>query len=200
MSEKTMMNTNLRDVQEKVEDSMKTSQDLGRKLLLSYVGMWGLAYDKAQNLWKYSMEFVDTAEKRGEAIELSWNKRFDTLQEKNPDVKKVVVYVEDQVDVVSKNAKSAVAEVEKLLAQFQPKAEEVVKQAKIEVASVADAVAEAIMPGYDELSAKDIVALLGDQPKAKLIEIREYEVKNKNRVTVVREIDAMLESSDVVTA
>lgn len=195
MTEKAAVNMDLREVQEKVEDSVKQAQDFGRKMFLASVGMWGLAYDKSQEMWKYGWEFVDKAEKRGEEIEMEWSKQFDKLQE-NPEVKKVVVYVEDQVDVVSKNAKSVVAEAEKFLAQFQPKVEEAAKNVAIEV----EAVMDAVMPGYDELSAKDIVVKLGDMPKAKLIEIREYEVKNKNRVTVLREIDAMLETSDVVAA
>ena len=104
--------------------------------------------------------------------------------------------VEDRVDMVSKNAKSVVVEVEKFLGQFQPKAEEVVKAVEIEVENVMDK----IMPGYDELAAKDIVAKLAVLPKEKLIEIREYEVKGKNRVTVLREIDVLLETPDVVAA
>ena len=195
MSEKTMVNVDLRDVQEKVEDSMKSAQDMGRKFALAYMGMWGLAYDKAQELWDAGMEMVDKAEKRGEELEQEMNKRFDKLQEK-PEVKKVVDAVEDRVDMVSKNAKSVVVEVEKFLGQFQPKAEEAVKAVTIEVENVMDK----IMPGYDELAAKDIVGKLAVLPKEKLIEIREYEVKGKNRVTVLREIDVLLETPDVVAA
>ena len=195
MNEKTMVNVDLRDVQEKVEDSMKSAQDMGRKFALAYMGMWGLAYDKAQELWDAGMEMVDKAEKRGEELEQEMNKRFDKLQEK-PEVKKVVDAVEDRVDMVSKNAKSVVVEVEKFLGQFQPKAEEAVKAVAIEIENVMDQ----IMPGYDELAAKDIVGKLAALPKEKLIEIREYEVKGKNRVTVLREIDVLLETPDVVAA
>jgi len=194
MSKNSAMDVDLRDVQEKVEGSVKQAQDLGRKTMLATVGMWGMAYDKAQEMWKSGMELVDKAEKRGEEIEQVWTKQFDKLQE-NPEVKKVVVYVEDQVDVVSKNSKSVVVEVEKFLAQFQSKAEEVAKEVAIKVESIADAV----VPGYDDLSAKDVVAKLGDLPRAKLLEIREYEVKNKNRVTVLRELDVMLETPETVT-
>jgi translation elongation factor EF-Ts len=195
MSENTAMNVDLRQAQEKVEDSMKQAQDFGRKAVLATVGMYGLAFDKAEEFWKAGMQLVDKAEKRGEEVEQQWVKQFDKIQE-NPDVKKVVVYVEDQVDVVSKNAKSVVAEVEKFLAQFQPKAEEVAKDVAIKI----EAVVEAVLPGYDEMSAKDIVAKLGEMPKEKLIEVREYEVKNKNRVTVLREIDVMLEAPATVAA
>ena len=187
MTDKMPMNVDLRNVQEKVEDSMKGAQNMSRKVALATIGFWGLAYDWTQDLWKVSNELVDKAEKRGEEIEHDWNQQFNKLQEK-PEVKKVVDYVEDQVDGVSKNAKSVVVEVEKFLAQFQPKAEEIAKEVAVKI----EEVVEAVFPGYDELSAKDIVAQLDVMPKEKLIEIREYEVKNKNRVTVLREIDALL--------
>ena len=195
MNEKMAVNVDLREMQEKVEDSVKTAQDLGRKFTLATIGMWGLGYDKAVELWDAGMELVDKAEKRGEELEQEWGKQFNKLQEQ-PEVKKVVDYVEDGVDVVSKNAKTVVSEVEKFLGQFQPKAEEVAKAVVIEVENMMDKV----MPGYDEMAAKDIVGKLPGMPKESLIEIREYEVKGKNRVTVLREIDVLLESPDVVTA
>jgi hypothetical protein len=195
MSEKLPVNVDLREMQEKVEDSVKSAQDMSHKFALAYMGMWGLAYDKAQELWDAGMEMVDKAEKRGEELEQGMNKRFAKLQEK-PEVKKVRGAVEESVDVVSKNAKTVVSEVEKFLAQFQPKVEEAAKAVAIEVENVMDKV----LPGYDELAAKDIVGKLPGMPKESLIEIREYEVKGKNRVTVLREIDVLLETPDAVAA
>lgn len=199
MSEKAAMNVDLREMQEKVEDSVKGAQDLGRKTVLATVGMWGLAYDKAYELWGAGMELVDKAEKRGEELEHEFNKQFGKQMNKiqeQPEVKRVVGAVEESVDVVSKNAKTVVAEVEKFLGQFQPKVEEAAKAVVIEVENMMDKV----LPGYDEMAAKDIVAKLPGMAKESLIEIREYEVKGKNRVTVLREIDVLLETPDVVTA
>ena len=199
MIEKTTANVDLREMQEKVEDGMKSAQDMSRKFALAYVGMWGLAYDKAQEMWDASMGLVDKAEKRGEEIEQDFGKRFNKMQEQvqeQPQVKKVVDVVDNGYDTVSKNAKSVVAEVEKFLGQFQAKAEEAAKDVAIEVEKAMDAV----LPGYDEMAAKDIVGKLAALPKEKLIEIREYEVKGKNRVTVLREIDVLLETPDVVAA
>jgi hypothetical protein len=193
MSEKSAMNVDLRDVQEKVEDGVQSAKNMSRKAVLASVGVWGLAYDKAQDLWGTGMSMVDKAEKRGEVLEQDFGKRFNKVQEQ-PQVKKVVGAVEDSYDVVSKNAKTVVAEVEKFLAQFQPKAEDAMKDVVIEV----EKVMEVVIPGYDEMAAKDIVAKLPGMPKEKLIEIREYEVKSKNRVTVLREIDVLLESPDTV--
>ena len=197
MSEKSAMNVDLRDVQEKVEDGVQSAKNTGRKVVLASIGVWGLAYDKAQEMWDASMSLVDKAEKRGEEIEQDLGKRFNKVQEQvqeQPQVKKVVGAVEDSYDNVSKNAKSVVAEVEKFLGQFQAKTEEAAKDVAIEVEKAMDAV----LPGYDEMAAKDIVGKLPGMPKEALIEIREYEVKGKNRVTVLREIDVLLESPDTV--
>ena len=197
MSEKSAMNVDLRDVQEKVEDGVQSAKNMGRKVVLASIGVWGLAYDKAQEMWDASMGLVDKAEKRGEEIEQDLGKRFNKMQEQvqeQPQVKKVVDVVDNSYDHVSKNAKSVVAEVEKFLGQFQAKTEEAAKDVVIEVEKVMDAV----LPGYDEMAAKDIVGKLPGMPKEALIEIREYEVNGKNRVTVLREIDVLLESPDTV--
>jgi hypothetical protein len=194
MSEKTAMNVDLRDMQEKVEDGVQSAKNMGRKAVLASVGVWGLAYDKAQDFWGAGMGLVDKAEKRGEVLEQDFGARFNKMQEQ-PQVKKVVDVVDTGYDTVSKNAKTVVAEVEKFLAQFQPKAEEAMKDVAIEV----EKAMEAVIPGYDEMAAKDIVVKLPGMPKEKLVEIREYEVKGKNRVTVLREIDVLLESPDMVS-
>jgi hypothetical protein len=197
MSEKSAMNVDLRDVQEKVEDGVQSAKNMSRKVVLASIGVWGLAYDKAQEMWDASMSLVDKAEKRGEEIEQDLGKRFNKMQEQvqeQPQVKKVVDVVDNSYDHVSKNAKSVVAEVEKFLGQFQAKAEETAKDVAIEVEKAMDAV----LPGYDEMAAKDIVGKLPGMPKEALIEIREYEVKGKNRVTVLREIDVLLETPDTV--
>ena len=194
MTDKVTMNIDLRNVQEQVEDGVKQAQTFSRKAVLAYAGMWGLAYDKAQEMWAEGGKLIEKAEKRGEDIEAEWMQQFNKVQEK-PEVKKVVGYVEDQVDHVSKNAKSVVAEVEKFLGQFQPAAGNVqatVKDVAIEVQAV---VTEAVVEGYDEMPAKDVIAMLPSFSKEMLAKVREYEVGNKNRVTVLREIDELIEAS-----
>lgn len=195
MSEKVTMNIDLRNVQEKVEDNVKQAQALSRKAILAYAGMWGLAYDKAQEMWVEGSKLLEKAEKRGEDLEAEWLDQVNKVQEK-PEVKRVVDYVEDQVDHVSKNAKSVVAEVEKFLAQFQPAASNVQATVKDVAIEVQAAVSEAVVAGYDELPAKDVIAMLSSFSNEMLAKVREYEVANKNRVTVLREIDALLEAPE----
>ncbi len=194
MTDKVTMNIDLRNVQEQVEDGVKQAQTVGRKAVLAYAGMWGLAYDKAQELWAESGKLIEKAEKRGEDLEAEWMQQFNKVQEK-PEVKRVVVYVEDQVDHVSKNAKSVVAEVEKFLGQFQPAGANVQSAVKDVAIEVQAAVTEAVVEGYDEMPAKDVIAMLPSFSKEMLAKVREYEAANKNRVTVLRELDEMLETS-----
>lgn len=189
MADKVTMNIDLRNVQEQVEDGVKQAQTFGRKAVLAYAGLWGMAYDKSKEMWTEGAKLMDKAEKRGEELEHDWLDQFNKVQ-KNPEVKKVVDYVEDQYDTVSKNAKSVVSEVEKFLGQFNPAAE----RAETMVKDVVIEVKEAVIEGYDEMPAKDVIAMLPTMPKELLIKVREYEVNNKGRVTVMREIDAMLES------
>jgi UDP-glucose 4-epimerase len=66
-----------------------------------------------------------------------------------------------------------------------------VKDVAIEVQAV---VTEAVVAGYDEMPAKDVVAMLPTFSNEMLAKVREYEASNKNRVTVLREIDALLEA------
>lgn len=193
MSEKMTMSIDLRNLQERIEDNVKQMRTLSRKAILAYAGMWGLAYDKAQELLNDGVKLLEKAEKRGEDIEAEWRERLSKVQEK-PEVKRVVDYVEDQVDSVSQNAKSIVAEVEKFLAHFQPAAgnvQEAVKDVTIEVKA---AVTEAVVEGYEEMPAKDVIAMLPSLSKETLMKLRAYEAANKNRVTVLREIDALLEA------
>ena len=85
------------------------------------------------------------------------------------------------------------AEVEKFLGQFQPgtNVQSAVKDVAIEVQA---AIAEAGVEGYDAMPAKDVIAMLPSFSKEMLLKVREYEIANKNRVTVLREIDAVLET------
>ena len=149
MNEKTAMNIDLRDVQEKMEDSARPAQDYGRKAVLATIGFWGLAYDKAQDMWKVGNEWVEKAEKRGEELEHEWTQEFNKLQ-KQPEVKKVVDYVEDQVDGVSKNAKSVVNEVEAGEDHIKQKYEEAIKGGKL---TGSPAAFEAVTKAYSSVKA-----------------------------------------------
>lgn len=208
---------NMRSVQEGVEDNTKKAREMGRKALLAYLGVWGLSYDAGKSIYSDGWKWVETAEKRGEKIELafvkateSYQKSFtenvDKLTHKVEDGAKQVLDVTTQVEKVNQSAqkywkqvvgKSADDEVEEIGVQLAEAMNGAADSAQAQVKVVQEAVAspvDAIWSGYDELSVKDIAAGLDKETMAQLESLRDYEVANKNRVTVLREIDARMQA------
>ena len=208
---------NMRSVQEGVEDNTKKAREMGRKALLAYLGVWGLSYDAGKSIYSDGWKWVETAEKRGEKIELafvkateSYQKSFtenvDKLTHKVEDGAKQVLDVTTQVEKVNQSAqkywkqvvgKSADDEVEEIGVQLAEAMNGAADSAQAQVKVVQEAVAspvDAIWSGYDELSVKDISAGLDKETMAQLESLRDYEVANKNRVTVLREIDARMQA------
>lgn len=94
------------------------------------------------------------------------------------------------VEEIKVEAKAAAKNVNGSVKKVQEKSAEVVA----EVQEVAESAVEKIWKGYDELGVKEIVAGLESMSVKKLEELRKYEVDGKNRVTVVREIDARMQA------
>lgn len=87
-------------------------------------------------------------------------------------------------------AESAVANTQKVVNEAAGAAQEQLKEAQAVVESSVDK----IWKGYDDLSVKDIAAGLETKSMMQLEALRDYEVSNKNRVTVLREIDARMQA------
>lgn len=94
------------------------------------------------------------------------------------------------VEEIKVEAKAAAKSVNGSVKKVQEKGAAVVA----EVQEVAESAVEKIWKGYDELGVKEIVAGLESMSVSKLEELRTYEVGGKNRVTVVREIDARMQA------
>ncbi len=208
---------NMRSVQEGVEDNSKKAREIGRKALLAYLGIWGLSYDAGKSIYTDGWKWVDTAEKRGEKIEHAFVKVTDSYQKSITDnVNKLAHKVEDgakqvldvttQVEKVNQSAqrfwnqrmgKSASDQVEEIGVQLAESlngmSESATEQLKDAVEVIKSPV-DAIWSGYDELSVKDIAAGLDKESMSQLEALRDYEVANKNRVTVLREIDARMQA------
>lgn len=87
-------------------------------------------------------------------------------------------------------AESVVAKSQMVVNEAAEAAQEKIEEAKQQVSSAV----EDIWKGYDELSVKDIAAGLEKKSMKQLEALRDYEVGNKNRVTVLREIDARMQA------
>jgi hypothetical protein len=119
--------------------------------------------------------------------------------------------VEERVADVSKVAKNLQSDVKEFVGRYVNPNEAVAsaENLKIEVeGAVTDAVAavekavesmaEKLVAGYDNLAARDVVEHLKGMSRESLEILKEYEGKNKNRVTVLREIDTLLETPEAV--
>ena len=63
-------------VQQHVADNVMGVQESGRKLLLAYVGLWGVAYDSVASLLQKGAKLFDVAETRGERMSEDFSQRF----------------------------------------------------------------------------------------------------------------------------
>jgi hypothetical protein len=210
MTAKMNFNLDLRNVQEQVDANIKEVSHLSHKAILTYAGLWGLAYDKTQSIFGDSKALFDKAEKRGEELESEWMTELKKLR-KNPSVEKYPDMVEERVADVSKVAKNLQSDVKEFVGRYVNPNEAVAsaENLKIEVeGAVTDAVAavekavesmaEKLVAGYDNLAARDVVEHLKGMSRESLEILKEYEGKNKNRVTVLREIDTLLETPEAV--
>jgi hypothetical protein len=211
----------MRNVQESMEDSAKQLREYGRKAFLAYLGAWGMGYDFGKSVYSDGWKFVDKAEKRGEEVEKELKKFIEAYQKDFPgEVKKLANTVEDGVkhlaEDVSEQAGKYGEDIQKRMAarfdfmhreaklesiEVSEKATDAVNKAAEAVKDTAEAVAEsvenafdAVWKGYDDLSVKDITAGLDKFDVETLEKVRVYEAANKNRVTVLREIDAKLQA------
>lgn len=87
-------------------------------------------------------------------------------------------------------ADSAVKKSQQVVHDVAETARAQVEQAQVDVESLGDK----IWKGYDDLSVKEITAGLDKMSMKQLEALRDYEVGNKNRVTVLREIDARMQA------
>ncbi len=87
-------------------------------------------------------------------------------------------------------ADSAVVKTQKAVNVAAEAAKEQLKDAQAVVESSVDK----FWKGYDDLSVKEITSGLETKSMMQLEALRDYEVSNKNRVTVLREIDARMQA------
>lgn len=101
--------------------------------------------------------------------------------------KKVSEVFESAVDSVKSNGAAAVKSASiDVAATLQDAAEE--------VQSTIDSAVNKVWQGYDELGVKEILAGLDGKSMSTLEKVREHELAGKNRVTVLREIDAKMQA------
>ncbi len=185
---------NLRNVQEQMEDQFQMAKKYARKGMLAYAGMWGLAYDWSKARYGMGMDLLEKAEKRGEEVERMFMDEF----------KKRRGEVEERVESVAKELQEGRETLEHQLDTIVNKVGLVKRAAMSETQISVKVETEVKMhepfEGYDLLNAKEAGDRVAEMDAEQLKYMRVYEVANKNRVTVLREIDARLEELQPVVA
>lgn len=163
----------------------------------AYAGFWGMAYDEAQEMLKRSRDVLDRAEDRGEVVEDETRQRVrevvDKVQrraeEAEEELQERMEEVKEQVNLATREEVAALnAKVDALRRQVDVllgKIDEVIRATQEEPAPLP-------LPGYDDLTAKEVVAQLDAMTIPQLFVLRDYELGKDKRVTVVREMDARI--------
>jgi len=149
----------------------------------------------------YRADFPGEASKLAEEVQekaLSLGKEAGHMAEEwakraEKTISKVVGYDSSVVEKVEEIAVEAKAMVKNLNGSMRKGAEKSVEAAAV-VKEAADSAIEGLWKGYDEMGVKDIVSGLEGMEIKKLEEVRKYEAGSKNRVTILREIDARLQA------
>jgi transposase len=214
-------NIDLRDTQEKVDNNIRQIRDAGRRALLAYAGLWGMAYDEAAALLDKGKSMLEEAEHRGETMESTATERMkkvgkqaksrlqkvearvDSLQGKlisraeraedkvEYDLESQVERVLDRLGIPSRDR------IMKLSEEIEALSLKIDAQMDAERGMVVKIEAESVMlplVNYTELTAKEIINLLEGLTIAELVEIKRFEEAHENRVTVLREINRRIES------
>jgi hypothetical protein len=185
----------LGEMQDQAEESVESLSAFTRKVGLIGVGFVGLAYD---TLIAGTKKLLDKAEHRGEKIEHDFNAQLNRLRRGvNQEARTLRSRFDQQVESISKEVTSRSQAVER---QVQ-KTMDMVKPGNIEkmAGDVADVkidvdVEDLIpLPEYDSLKVEDVTARLSEMSAESLAKLRDYEASHKNRVKLLRDIDARLE-------
>lgn len=192
--------------QEQISDNIVTARDLAHKAILASAGLVGMAFDTVKYGIENSQEVLEKAEKRGEEIEHEFAKWYDMYMETaGTGVNKLRESYDDSVegvkggvagvkDVVTENTKNIPGMVVSTVATVRPGSSD--KDVPGTVIEVQEEASEALSPpfdGYDEMTAKEVIAKLDGMDDQALELVKSYEEATKNRVTVLREIDIRLE-------
>lgn len=194
-------------VEEKAGGALNRVQDATRKSFFAYLGMWGVAYDGAVGAADYSKRMFDKAVERGSSVEQSVMDEAQGL----------VANVEDQASEVRNRLKKRWQDSEQEL-EAQIKAAlnrlELPSQStltalndkidrlsnKIDsllVTAETEIVVAQPLPDYDKFTAKKIVGMLDKLTIEELVQVKQYEMAHENRVTVLREVDSLLEEMPI---
>lgn len=216
----SVRNVDLRDAQEKVDNNLRQIRKAGRKAVLAYAGLWGMAYDEALTLLNRSKHVLDQAEDRGEKLEAEANRRTEEVRMQAEEQLKAIESRFDKVrnrfarqaDEMEESVEADLEnQVERVLERLGIPSRERISKLSVEIEALSkkiDAQLAAkqevsvqvegevmVVPiaGYNEMTAREITTMLGSFGVSELMAIKSYEVSNQGRVTILREVERLLE-------
>jgi hypothetical protein len=140
-----------------------------------------LAHSAEETAKDVAKDVTGQADKVSKSMQKYWNQYVSHPAAET--VEEIGVKAVDMAD-------SAVAQAQVVVNEAAEAAQERLEEAKLQAATAVDG----IWKGYDELSVKEIAAGIEKKSMQQLEELRDYEIGNKNRVTVLREIDARMQA------
>lgn len=221
----SVRNIDLRDAQEQVDNNLRQIRQAGRKAVLAYAGLWGMAYDEAMTLLDQSKHVLDKAEDRGEELEAEANRRTEKVRAQAEEQLKAMESRFDKVrnrfarqaDEMEESVEADLEnQVERVLERLGIPSRERISKLSIEIEALSQKIdaqlaakpevsvqAEGevmVVPiaGYNEMTAREIIAMLGSFGKGELVAIKSYEVSNEGRVTILREVDRLIQGTNTV--
>jgi F0F1-type ATP synthase membrane subunit b/b' len=209
-------NVDLRNVQEQLGDRMKWASDAGRKVVLAYAGLLGMAYDETKSLMERGEKMLDEATERGEKVsETAMSQVKDVRNRVEHQVEDVTKTVEGRVEGITTRVRKQMNRTQSMATkEIEGQVKQVLKSldlpsrdrlnklskeidaltAKIDTQLVvATEGMELPIADYDSLTVKEINAKLDGLSIDELAKIQTYEAAHANRVTIMREMERRLE-------
>lgn len=170
-----------------------------RSAALAYAGLWGIAYDEAQELVERSRSLFDRAEDRGHVVEADTRELLkETMQKVRRQAEEVQEEVEEQVEqVVNLATREEVAALNAKVDALRRQLDVLLQKVDRVLLMEQEEAWKPPLPDYDQLNVREVVALLDSLTRAELETVRDYEQAHARRVTVLREVEARLHVQEV---
>jgi poly(hydroxyalkanoate) granule-associated protein len=187
--------------EENTNNALTRIQELGRKSVHAYLGMWRTIYDGAKNTVNRGTHLFGDAVDRGEDIEkqaMENAKEITSQAEEraNKMQERVTRTFDRSKDEMSSQIESALTRLDipsrANIAEINAKLDALDNKLNQIMAMRAEAVVELPMPGYDKLNVKEITSKLAPLTFEELVAVKQFELAHENRVTVLREVDRRL--------
>ncbi len=197
---------NVENLEEKTNSAFNQIQDVSRKSMLASLGIGRMIYDGAMNAVDRSKCLFNEAVERGQDVEQTAMNNF----------KEVSGQVEENANQmqtrISRNFRRSRNEIDSQIeaalnrldvpsrssiVELNTKLDALDKKLNQMMTAQTEPVIEQPMPRYDKLTAKEIVSKLAPLTIEELVAIKQYEMAQDNRVTVLREVDRRLEAMPI---